>query len=270
MWLALIAAICMAGATAAAQTAPASQRRKSVTPTMAGAAIPSWSQIEAQVRKQWAETYPKETIKAVLKVGEPAFNQEPGKTETMSSTTSEFDWSDWSFHDTSWSTTIKGREGSYLRQMAEVMVARPDKTQAKFHVAALYKLIGKTWQFAELPVGKVQEVAVAGSPMQPSDAEAARIFAAGWRNARPDFKVLGVKVMGREFHQSQGRYWLTSKLEVAVEGSDQSSAKYQGKKFLCKPADYSSVLEWNPAKSAWTADESMIQNINEDGWCEAQ
>jgi hypothetical protein len=238
--------------------------------TMAGAPMPTWTQIEAQVRHWWADTYPKETVRKVEKIGEPAFNAEPGKTETMTSSSSEFDWSDWSFHDTSWSTTIKGREGSYLRQMVNVTVERPNKTQAKFHVAALYKLTGKAWQFAELPVGQVEELAAAGSPAQPSDADMAKIFTAGWSNARPDFKVLGVKIAGKEFHQSQGRFWLTCKIAVTVEGSAKSSAKYKGKRFVCKPADYNSVLKWDPAKSAWAPDESMIQNINEDAWCEAE
>ena len=231
---------------------------------------PHLAEIETEVRKRWAETYPKETVKGVEKVGDASFNEEPGKTETMSSSSSEFDWSDWSFHDTSWSTTIKGREGSYLRQMVNVTVERADKTQARFHVAALYKLIGKTWQFAELPVGQVEELAGAGSPAQPSDAESAKIFAAGWTSARPDFNLLAVKIEGKEFHQSSGNYWLTYKIAVSVEGSAKSSEKYQGKKFVCKPADYSSVLKWDKATSAWRPDESMIRNINEGAWCEAE
>lgn len=238
--------------------------------TMAGATMPTWAQIESTVRKQWAERYPKETIKSVSKVGEPSYNDEPGKTETFSGGTSSFDWSDWSFHDNSWSTTIKGREGSYLRQLVDVAVERADKTQATFHVAALYKLTGKSWQFAELPVSKVTETASAGSPKQPSSAEAAELFSKGWKNARPDFNVVGVKVNGSEFHQSKGNYWLTSKIEVAVLGSDKASAKYKGKKFVCKPADYNSVLKWDASKSGWAVDEHNIQNINEDSDCEGQ
>ena len=238
--------------------------------TMAGATMPTWAQIESQVRKQWAATYPQETVKTVTKVGDPSYNDEPGKTETFTTSSSEFDWSDWSFHDSSWSTTIKGREGSYLRQLVDVAVERADKTTATFHVAALYKLVGRSWQFAELPVSKVTETASAGSPKQPSSAEAAEAFSKGWKNARPDFDVVGVKVNGSEFHQNKGNYWLTSKIEVAVLGSDKASAKYKGKKFVCKPADYNSVLKWDAGKSAWMADESMIHLINEDAWCEAQ
>jgi len=259
----LIIAMCVSAAASQGQG-------KAAPKTMAGAAMPTWAQIEARIRKQWAETYPKETIKSVTKVGEPAYNDEPGKTETFTTSSSEFDWSDWSFHDTSWSTTIKGREGSYLRQTADVTVERADKTQATFRVAALYKLAGHAWTFAELPVAKVEEKATAGSPKQPTNGEAAQIFATGWKNARPDFNVVTAKVTGSEFHQSKGNYWLTSKLEMSVTGSDKSSAKYKGKKFVCKPADYDSVLKWDAGKSAWLADEHMIQNINEDSACEAQ
>jgi hypothetical protein len=259
----LVAAICLIAGISHAQS-------KTAPKTMAGATMPTWAQIEAKIRKQWAESYPQETLKAVTKVGEPAYNDEPGKTETFTSGSSEFDWSDWSFHDNSWTTTIKGREGSYLRQTADVTVERADKTQATFRVAALYKLTSHAWQFAELPVAKVTERAGAGSPKQPSSSEAAALFTAGWKNARPDFNIVGVKVNGSEFHQSKGNVWLTSKIEVAVLGSEKSSAKYKGKKFVCKPADYDSVLKWDAGKSAWMADEHMIQNINEDSACEAQ
>src|SRR5689334_9629421 len=66
----LIVAMCV--------TAAASQGQSKAAPkTMAGAAMPTWAQIEAKIRKQWAETYPKETIQSVVKVGEPAYNDEP-------------------------------------------------------------------------------------------------------------------------------------------------------------------------------------------------
>src|SRR3954468_2389191 len=174
--------------------------------TMAGAAIPPWTTMETLLRKEWATRHPSETILKMEKIGDPTYSDEPGKTETFSSTSSSGveNWEDWSTHDTSWSTTIKGREGSYLRQKVDVTAERTNKTKAKFSVAALYKLAGGKWTFAEMPVGKVEELAAAGAPAQPSDADAAKIFTAAWTDVRPDFKVSSIKVTGKEFNQSKG------------------------------------------------------------------
>lgn len=237
---------------------------------IAGAAAPTWAAIEAQVRKTWAERYATEKIVTVAKVGEATFNDEPGKSETYSTSSSEFDWSDWSFHDNSWSTTIKGREGSFLRQMVDVTVERANQTKAKFHVAALYKLVGKAWTFAEMPVGQVEELAGAGSAAQPNDADAAKMFAVAWANVRPDFTVTGVKVTGKEFHQYKANQWITYKLEIRATGTAKASSKFKSKTVVCKPQDFSSQLKWDKAKSAWAADESSIQTINEDGVCEEE
>lgn len=237
---------------------------------VAGAAAPTWAAIEVQVRKTWAERYATEKIVTVARIGEPSFNDEPGKTETMTTSSSEFDWSDWSFHDNSWSTTIKGREGSYLRQRVDVTVLRANQTKAVFHLAALYKLVGKSWTFAEMPVGQVEELAGAGSAAQPTDAEAAKIFAAAWASVRPDFNVSGVKVTGKEFHQYKANQWITYKLEVKATGTAKASSKFKGKAVVCKPQDFSSQLKLDKAKSVWAADESSIQTINEDGVCEEE
>ena len=155
--------------------------------------------------------------------------------------------------------------------LAEPMTAeRANKTKAKFSVAALYKLAGNKWTFAEMPVGKVEELAAAGSPTQPSDSDAAKIFTAAWANVRPDFTVNSLKVNSKEFNQSKGNVWLKYKLDVNVTGTPKSAAKYKGKKFLCTPPDYSSVLKWDKEKSAWVADESPIRDMNEEGQCEAK
>jgi hypothetical protein len=252
---------------AIAQTKPASK-----SATMAGAAIPPWTTMETLLRKEWATRHPSETILKMDKIGDPTYSDEPGKTETFTGTSSSGveNWEDWSWHENSWSTTIKGREGSYLRQKVDVTAERANKTKAKFSVAALYKLAGNKWTFAEMPVGKVEELAAAGAPAQPSDADAAKIFTAAWTNVRPDFKVSSIKVSGKEFNQSKGNVWLKYKLDVNVTGTPKASAKYKGKNFLCTPPDYSSVLKWDKEKSAWVADESPIRDMNEDGQCEAK
>jgi hypothetical protein len=266
-------AICLLLApSASAQSSAKAAQKPTSGVTAAGAAVPTWAEMEALLRKEWATRHPKETIIKIEKVGDPTYSDEPGKTETFSGTSSSGveNWEDWSWHESSWSTTIKGREGSYLRQKVDVTAERANKTKAKFSVAALYKLTGKTWQFAEMPVGKVEELAGGGSPQQPSDAEAAQIFKAAWSNIRPDFNVLSIKVQSKEFNQSKGNVWLTYKLAISVVGSAKASAKYKGNKFLCTPPSYSSVLKWDATKSAWAADENPIRDINEDSQCDKQ
>ena len=236
-------------------------------PRRASSSPPSWTTMKALLEKKWKETGPTETIIAIEKVGEPEFAVETGKTETLSSTNYSWDW-DWNLSETTVSSTIKGREGLYARQTAVATVERANKTRARFTVAALYKKMGSQWQFAEMPVGKVEELAGAGAPTQPSSAEASRIFAEGWKNARPDFTVDSVEVLAKpEFHQYQNRYWLSYKLAVNVTGTAKGSP---GKKFKCSPSDDSSVLKWDADKKAWLADESVIRIINESAWCEAQ
>jgi hypothetical protein len=234
--------------------------------------VPPWATMESLLRKEWATRHPSETILKMEKVGDPTYSDEPGKTETFtgSSSSGVENWEDWSWHENSWSTTIKGREGSYLRQKVDVTAERANKTKAKFSVAALYKLTGKTWTFAEMPVGKVEELATAGSPSQPTDAEAVKIFSAAWASTRPDFNVNSMKVQGKDFNQSKGNVWLKYKLAVDVTGTAKASAKYKSKNFLCTPPDYTSVLKFDKTKSAWVADESPIRDMNEDGQCEAK
>ena len=124
--------------------------------------------MRALLEKKWKESYPTETIISIERVGEPEYAIEPGKTETYSSTNYSWDW-DWNLSETTVSSTVKGREGLYARQTAVVTVERANKTRARFTVAALYKKMGSQWQFAEMPVGKVQELAGAGAPAQPSN-----------------------------------------------------------------------------------------------------
>ena len=234
---------------------------------VAGAAVPSWTVMEKQVRAKWAETYPKEQIVTVEKVGDPDYNEETGKTETYSSTASSGveNWEDFTWHDTSWSTTIKGREGSFLRQKVDVTVQRADQTKAKFHVAALYKLTNRTWQFTELPVGKVDELGGPNSTARPSKQQVAELFKTGWASARPEFQVKSIDVLGQDYHQYKDKQWILYKLAVHVTGT---KGKFAGKNWKCEPQDFQSKL--NLDNGSWKPSEPDIQLMNEDSYCEAE
>ncbi|MEO6120229.1 MAG: hypothetical protein ABIP12_06010, partial [Terriglobales bacterium] len=254
-WLGVV--VCMSVA-AAAQAPPAKKAaQKASPPKIAGATVPAWPQMEALLRKEWATRHPNETLVAVERIGEPTYSDEPGSSTTTSSTSGSFDWNSWGWNENTFSSTIKGREGSFLRQKVEVTAERANKTRAKFSVAALYKLVGGKWTFAEMPVGKVEELAGTGAPAQPTDADAAKIFAAAWGKMRPDLTVGKVQVLGKQFNQSKGRYWLTYKLAVSAMGTPKAVASLKGKAVKCTPADYSSVLKWNKDAAKWEADESM-------------
>lgn len=246
--------------TAATQAGAPSPKR------IGGAAVPAWAHIEKSLRDRWAQSYPRETVVAIEKIGEPQYIEEPGKIDMTSSHSYSSVW-DWSWSSTTTTTITKGREGAYLRQDVAVVAERPNKTRAKFQVAALYKLTGGQWSFVEVPVGKVEEIAGAGAPAQPSDEEAAKIFAAAWTASRPDFTVHGVAVAGKEFKQSGGRYWLTYKLKVDVTGTDKAPASLKGNRAVCEPADYSSVLRWDKDAATWVADDKMIAMVNETSSC---
>ena len=236
------------------------------SPRIAGAPVPAWAQMEKSVRARWAEAYARETVVAVEKVGEPKYIEEPGKIDMTSTHSYSSVW-DWSWSSTTNTTITKGREGAYLRQDVAVTAERPNKTRAKFHVAALYKLNGGQWSFVEVPIGKVEELAGAGAPAQPTDDEAAKLFADAWTASRPDFTVHGATVLGKEFKQSGGRYWVTYKLKVDVTGTDKAPASLKGQRAVCEPADYSSVLRWDKDASKWVADDKMIGTINETSAC---
>lgn len=268
-WM-ILATVLALGTGALCQTAKKSQAAQpAASKKMAGAIMPTWEAMEAKIREEWASRYPRETIVSIAKVGEPTFADEPGSSTTSSTTSGSFDWYSWGWNETNFTTTIKGREGSYLRQKADVTVERPNKTKALFHMVVLYKLVGKTWQFAELPAGKVDEIAGANDPVQPSDTEAAKIFADAYRKLRPDFEVAAVKVLSKEFKRYKERRWISYKLEIQASGTAKH-AKGASSKWVCTPPDHSSTLNWNKERGAWTADESAITNMNESSQCEQQ
>jgi len=243
----------------AAPAAPAGARQ-------GGAVVPQWAAIEKVTRSTWAERYPNETIVSIERRGEPEFADEPGNVQMTTSTSYSSVW-DWSWSSTQNTTITKGREGAYLRQMIVVTADRANKTRARFHIGALYKLVGGQWTFAEMPVQKVEEVAGADAPTQPTDAEAGELFAAAWNRARPDFRTSSVSVKGKEFKQYRGRFWVTYKLAIEVTGTDKAPAAFAGKAATCEPDAFSSVLNWDATAKAWIPDEKMIANVNETGYC---
>ena len=263
----LLAALLEASLITMALCAAQAQTTHTPAKAVAGAAVPSWAAMQAQVRKKWAETYAKEQVLAVEKIGDADYNEETGKTETFSGTASSGveNWEDFAWHDTSWSTTIKGREGSFLRQKVDVTVQRPDQTKAKFHVAALYKLVGHVWQFSEMPVGKVDELGGPNAAGRPTKMQAAELFKAGWTSARPEFQVKSIDVLSEDYHQYKDKQWILYKLAVHVTGT---KGKFAGKSWKCEPQDFNSKLNFE--NGAWKASESDIQLVNEDSYCEAE
>ena len=218
--------------------------------------VPNWEEVKAKIESQWKVGYAQEKILKIEKKGEPEFTEEKG------SSTIIWDWG--------WVTTIKGREGSYCRQVALVTVERRNKTRARFTVAALYKLAGGRWQFAEMPVGgQVEELPRADTPALPSDEDAGKIFAEAWKTVRPDFEVNSIEVVGKpKFKRYKDRRWLNYNLVVLVTGTRKGFRERYQKQFKCTPRDFSSVLKWAAGSNLWVADEEMIGTINGSTACE--
>lgn len=232
---------------AAPQAAKPAKKRSSGEPT--------WEEMKAKIENHWKNAAPNETILNIEKKGELEFTEERGTTTTL------WDWG--------WAATIKGREGSYCRQLALVTIERPNKTRARFEIAALYKLAGGRWVFAELAVGEVEELPDADTPPFPSNDEAAKIFTEAWTKLRPDFEVDSIEVLRKpDFGRYKQNFSLGYKLAVTVTGTATGRSSWVGKKVKCTPETYSSVLTWDAEKKAWVADERMIRNLNETRDCE--
>lgn len=211
----------------------------------------SWPLVQKQLQEHWAKTYPKEKVLKVEAKGGTVYYATERKTE-----------SDW------WGDSrVIEKDGQFARQAALVTVERANKTQARFEVAALFHKPGNAWSFRQIVVGKVEDLSAARAGDLPSGADAARIFSAAWKKARPDFDVQSVEVLGSEPKQHQERRWITYKLAVTATGTDKGSRSMYQKKYRCTPADYSSVLKLEGG--SWVADEKMIANINESGDCKA-
>ena len=125
----LVALLTATSATAQQAKAPAAQAP--AAQKVGGGVVPTWAQIEKLTRDRWAEQYPRETIVSIEKVGEPKFVDEPGNSTTSTSTSSSSVW-DWSWNESTWQTTIKGREGAFLRQTMNVTAERANNVHGRF------------------------------------------------------------------------------------------------------------------------------------------
>lgn len=117
-------------------------------------------------------------------------------------------------------------------------------------------------QQAGAPATNAAPAGVASSDT-PGDADAAKVFTQAWGRLRPDFTVTSLTVKSKEVKSYQERRWINYKLAIMVTGTDQGSKSMAGKKYLCEPADYSSVLKWDAEAKMWKPDEGMIRDFNE-------
>lgn len=214
-----------------------------------GAGAMSWPAVQKHLQAHWKATYPAEKVLGIQPKGAPAYYATERRTE-----------SEWF-----WDSRIVETQGSFARQGALVTVERPNKTQVRFEVAALFHKPAGAWQFRQVVVGKSQDLSAAKAGDLPSAADASRIFAAAWKKVRPDFDVQSVEVLGSEAKQHQERRWITYKLAVTATGTDKGSRGMYQKRYRCTPSDFSSVLKLEGG--SWVADEKMIGNINESSEC---
>jgi hypothetical protein len=101
------------------------------------------------------------------------------------------------------------------------------------------------------------------SSEMPSDGDVIRVFTQAWAKVRPDFSVSSITLKGKDPHQSGDRRWINYKLSINATGTEQGSKAMAGKKYLCEPADYSSVLKWDASAKMWRVDESAVKDFNE-------
>jgi hypothetical protein len=113
--------------------------------------------------------------------------------------------------------------------------------------------------------------AIAGiaSSDPPADADVIKVFTQAWSVLRPDFTVSSITVKSKDPHQYQDRRWINYKLSIIATGTDQGSKSMAGKKYLCEPDDFSSVLKWDAEAKQWKVDEKMVKNFNESS-CSAK
>ena len=219
-----------------------------------------WPQVKQKTEAHWKNTYPTEKILAI----EPKGGTEYSSSQRTAQDTTISDW--WG---TTWITSYKEIHGSFARQVVLVTVERANQSRARFEVAALYKGEGKSWLFDKIAVGPVTELGSPGGPAAPADPQAAEIFKQAWATTRPDFVVVAVSVLAPpKLGQSGERRWLNYRLAIDAAATDKAPASMRGKNYRCTPADYASVLKWDPDKKTWAADDKMIQNINEARDCD--
>jgi hypothetical protein len=213
----------------------------------------SWPQVQKQLQEHWKKTYPAEKILRMERKGKLEYYATERRTEV------DFSWG-WV-----WDSRVIEKNGAFARQVALVTVERPNKTQTRFEVAALFERIGNAWQSKGVAVRDAKDLSAAKAGGLPSSAQAAAIFSAAWKKTRPDFEVHSVEVLKSEPKQSGERRWINYKLAITATGTDKGSRSMYQKKYRCTPEDYSSVLKLEG--DSWVADEKMIANVNESRDC---
>lgn len=227
-----------------------------LAPGLVQAADPrmAWPAVRAQLDAHWKKTYPNEKVLRIEPKGPPEYYAGERQTET------EYFWG-WV-----WETRTIETPGAFARQVALVTAERLGGAQARFEVASVFQREGKTWQFKEIRLGKVEELSAAKAADLPSHAKAAELFKQAWVENRPDFSVHSVEVLKSEAKQHQDRRWISYKLAIVATGTDKGSRAMYQKKYRCTPDDYSSVLKLEDG--AWLPDLQMIRNVNEARDCE--
>ena len=213
----------------------------------------SWPSVRAQLEAHWKKTYPTEKILKIEQKGPLEYYASERRTEV------DFSWG-WV-----WDSRVIEKSGAFARQVALVTVERANKSQARFEMAALFERSGGAWQSKGVAVREAKDLSAAKAGDLPSSAQAATLFTEAWKKHRPDFIVEKIEVLKSEPKQSGDKRWVTYKLAVTATGTDKGSQSMYQKKYLCTPADYSSVLHLQGG--TWVADEKMIKNINESGDC---
>src|SRR5258706_300986 len=213
----------------------------------------SWPAVRGQIEQHWKKTYPAEKILKIEQKGNLEYYATERRTEV------DFSWG-WV-----WDSRVIERSGAFARQVALVTVERPNKTQTRFEVAALFERTGSAWQSKGVAVRDAKDLSAAKAGDLPSSAQAAAIFTEAWKKLRPDFAVEKVEVLKSEPKQSGERRWVTYKLAITATGTDKGSQSMYQKKYRCTPEDYSSVLKLEGGN--WVPDANMIKNINEARDC---
>lgn len=213
----------------------------------------AWPAVRKQIEADWKKGYAKEKILRIEKKGPLQYYSSERRTELLES---------WGWV---WGSVTIETQGAYARQVAHVTIERPNKTQARFEVAALYQRAGNAWGYRKLAVGDSKDLTAAKAGDLPSGAQAAALFTEAWRKLRPDFEVHSVEVLKSEPKQYQDRRWISYKLAIAATGTDKGSRSMYQKKYRCTPETYSSVLRFKDGQ--WLPDEGMIKNVNESRDC---
>src|SRR3989304_5398913 len=106
----------------------------------------AWPAVRKQIETDWKKGYAKEKILRIEKKGPLQYYSSERRTELLES---------WGWV---WGSVTIETQGAYARQVAHVTIERPNKTQARFEVAALYQRAGNGWNYRKLAVGDSKDL----------------------------------------------------------------------------------------------------------------